>query len=231
MQWYNRPNGAAGDSMTDIGALALIGGYDCAAHVRACQDADGRMRRHPTMNSSDYSRDHIVSLCFYTLWSGDKDPLSKFLSYTLKHGGRFCEGTIGQSLINPIVLSCCYSILGNNIKAALLDVVNIPVLLAEALTTPVGYRLILIAEVCLIKKMTTKAKIWDYILEKIYNRQPANMFYRALTGRISLQEAQEYCDNFPHALLGGVWHWNTVEPRRQATGVDLRYLPAIIRKI
>ncbi len=152
--WYTRPDGSAGDSMTCVGALALIGGYDCAAHVRACQDSNGRMRRHPTMMDSSYSRDHVVSLCFYSLWSGDHEPLRKFLKYCLLRGGKFCEGSMGQSMLNPIVLSAILSVLGYSRLAWVLDVLNFPVLWLEAKKTKLGYRAILISEVCLIKIIT-----------------------------------------------------------------------------
>lgn len=229
--WYTRPDGSTGDSMTDIGALALIDGdYDCAEHVRACQRPDGSFFRHPTMPNSDYSRDHIVSLCNYTFWSKDREPLSKFLKYILKNKGRFCQGTVGQSMINPIILSTVLSVLGYKIVPFLLDLLNWPVLLLEAKFTKIGYRLILISEVALLKSMNSKyPAVWKFIIEACRKREPENLWYKALTGKASYDEVVGYKNSFPSDKLGGEWHWNEVG--RKATGVDLQYLVSLTRRL
>lgn len=228
--WYTRPDGSKGDSLTDIGALACIGIIH-RAHVRACQRPDGSFFRHPDMPDSGFSRDHIVSLCFYSMWSGDREPLRKFLVYCLKNWGKFSSGSIGQSMLNPIVLAAMLAILGYKRLAWCLNVFNFPVLLLEAKFTRLGYRAILVSEVALIALLTSGDNSWRLIFDILHKREPANLWYAVLAGKASAEDAEHYRENFPKERLGGVWHWNSAEQGRAATGVDLEFLPELARRL
>lgn len=229
MEWYRRPDGSTDDSLTDIGALALIGGYDSAAHVRACQRADGSFFRHPTTPDSTFSRDHLVSICFATIWTGDREPLKKFLRYSLKKGGKFGPGSIGQGMLNPVVLSAILSVLGHTRIAALLDVLNYPVLVLEALFIKLGYRSTLVSEIAVIKILTGHSpKLWRLLFSILTRRQPHNLWYRVLAGKATAKDAQDYRLSYDGPMTGR-WHWNNATD--DATGVDLAYLPHLARRL
>jgi hypothetical protein len=231
--WYRRPDGSTGDSLTDIGALALIGGYDCAAHVRACQKEDGSFFRHPEYPDSGHSRDHLISICFHTLWSGDREPLRKFLRYSLSHGFKVAEGSLTHGYLTPVVLAAILRVLGHTILAALLDVLNWPVLVLSAFILPAGFQRILLIEHSIIR-MNTGAWRWPWMLlaRLVLKREPANLFYRIVCREAGEFDALAYKSGFPRARLGGVWHWNnSVELNRPATGVDLDYAIALARRL
>jgi hypothetical protein len=231
--WYRRPDGSYGDSLTDIGALALIGGYDCATHVRACQKEDGSFFRHPDYPDSGHSRDHVVSICFYTLWSGDREPLRKFLRYSLSHGFKVAEGSLTHGYLTPVVLAAILRVLGHAFFAALLDVLNWPVLVLSAFILPAGYQRILLVEHALIRMQTGAWRYpWMLLARLVLKREPTNLFYRIVCGEANELDAIAYRDAFPRARLGGVWHWNnSVELNRPATGVDLDYAIALARRL
>lgn len=231
--WYRRPDQSWGDSLTDLGALSLIGGYDCTSHIRACQRDDGSFFRHPDFPDSDFSRDHVVSICFYTLWSGDREPLRKFLAYTLKSGGKVAEGSLTHGYLTPVVLAAILRVLGHTFLATLLDVLNWPVLVLSALFLKPSYRLILLAEHALIR-LQTGAWRWPWMLlaRLVLKKEPGNLFYRIVCGDASEIDAIGYRDAFPRDRLGGVWHWNNpTDPQRPATGVDLEYLVHLARRL
>jgi hypothetical protein len=231
--WYRRPDGSWGDSATDIGALALIGGYDCAAHVRACQREDGSFFRHPDYPESDWSRDHTVSICFYTLWSGDREPLRKFLRYSLSHGFKVAEGSLTHGYLTPVVLVAMLRVLGHTFFAALLDVLNWPVLVLSAFILPAGYQRILLVEHALIRMQTGAWRYpWMLLARLVLKREQTNLFYRIVCREANELDAVAYRDAFPRDRLGGVWHWNnSVELNRPATGVDLDYAIALARRL
>jgi len=231
--WYRRPDGSTGDSLTCVGALALIGGYDCAAHVRACQREDGSFFRHPDFPESCFSRDHLISVCNFTMWSGDREPLRKFLRYSLSHGFKVAEGSLTHGYLTPVVLAAILRVLGHTFFAALLDVLNWPVLVLSAFILPAGFQRILLIEHSIIRMNTGAWRYpWMLLARLVLKREPANLFYRIVCGEANELDAVAYRDAFPRDRLGGVWHWNNpTDPTREATGVDLDYAIALARRL
>jgi hypothetical protein len=233
MQWYRRPDGSFGDSLTDVGALSLIGGYDCAAHVRACQRADGSFFRHPDYPDSGMSRDHLISICHYTAFSGDREPLKKFLSYSLRNWGKVAEGSLTHGYLTPVVLAAILAVLGHKKLSALLDLINWPVMLLSALILKPSYMLILLCEHSLLRILSGRARWpWMLLARLVLRKEPTNLYYRIVCGEAGEFDALAYMSGFPRARLGGVWHWNNPsDPQRQATGVDLEYVIHLARRL
>jgi hypothetical protein len=215
--------------MTDIGALALIGGYDCAAHVRACQRENGSFFRHPDYPDSDFSRDHLISVCNFTMWSGDRDPLRKFFRYTISHGFKVANGSLTHGHLTPVVLAAILRVLGHTFFAVLLDVLNYPVLILSAFILPAGYQRILLVEHSIIR-MHTGAWRWPWMIlaRIVLKHETNNIFYRIVCEEAAKLEAISYRDCFPRDRIGGEWHWNNpTDPQRTATGIDLEYAIAL----
>jgi hypothetical protein len=257
MTWYTRPNNSKGDSLTDVGALALIGGYDCASHIRACQSPTGRMFRHPDIyaqhkdcctgltscngHETTFSRDHTISLINYTIFSGDKAPLRKFFWFTIRNFGQHSGGTIGQRMQNVntyasmcLALGGAYYLLG-----LLLSLLTIPALYFAAKNLEIGYRVILAAEFALVYYMTYPkflTPILRCIPRMCYKRQPSNLYYEVVTAIIDGRYpsylgpmATTYAWRQQMSGLDGLWLWTDPESGRKGTGVDVQYIQELIR--
>ena len=257
MSWYTRPHNAHGDSLTDVAALALIGGYDCASHVRACQAPSGRMFRHPTVydahkdcctgltscqgHITQFSRDHTVSLINYTIFSKDKEPLRKFFWFTIRNFGRHSGGSIGQSMQNVNTYASMLLALGGAyyIFGLLLSFLTIPALYLAAKKLEIGYRVILAAEFALIYYMTYP-KFLTTILRCIprmcYKRQPSNLYYEVVTAIIDGRDpaylapmATTYAWRQQMSGIDDLWLWSDTDGNRKGTGVDVQYVQELIR--
>ena len=257
MTWYTRPNNSTGDSLTNIGALALIGGYDCASHVRACQVPSGRMYRHPdlkakhevccagTTTCGDHggtlSRDHTVSLIFYTLYSGDKEPLRKFFWFTIRNFGQHSGGTIGQRMQNVQSYAAMLLALGDAyyIFGLLLSLLALPVLYLSAKKLDIGYRLVMVAEYALLYWLTYP-KWFRPTLKGLpiicYKRQPTNLYYEVVTAMCEGRNPS-YLTPLANQIswnqaLHGVdesWYFTNPDDGRKGTGIEGQYILALIK--
>lgn len=239
--WYNRPNSDGGDSLTDVAALALIGGYDCAKHIRACQRPDGSIFRHPNLPESTLSRDHTISLCNYTTFSQDKEPLRKFFWYCVRHGGKMCPGSVGQSMQNLYTWTCMLMALGGFYRfiGTCLSLICVLFLPISAKFLPVGWRLIMVSEYILIFRLNTPRVLhylYHFVSKMVLKRQDCNLFYEVvdnicthtdseyLTPRVNTcKMTQDWlgCDNS--------WLWCDPRDGRHGTGVDVQYILALIK--
>lgn len=257
MAYYARPNSSKGDSMTDVGALALIGDYDCASHIRACQRADGRMYRHPDFytkhvgcgvgnhgcdsHECTMSRDHTIALCNYSLFSQDLTPLRRFFWYCIRHFGRMGPGTMGQSMQNLNTLACMLLALGGfgYVIGLVLALISLPFLYLSGIKLEVGYRTIMVSEIILIYWLTMP-KLFKPLLtpvaKAVYLRQPANCYYKLvyfLCANINTYEIVSENDTFMHKQVDGLddsWVWTNPCDGRKGTGVDVAYLYALISR-
>ena len=256
MEWYKRPGGAVGDSLTEIGALALIGNYDCKSHIEACQSPDGRMFRHPEMkerheicfagtatcgeHGGTMSRDHTVSLINYTIFSKDKEPLRKFFWFTIRNFGRHSGGSIGQSMQNVNSYASMLLALGGAyyIFGLLLSFLTIPALYLAAKKLEIGYRVILAAEFALIYYMTYPkflTPILRCIPRMCYKRQPSNLYYEVVTAIIDGRDpaylapmATTYAWRQQMSGIDDLWLWSDTDGNRKGTGVDVAYIQKLI---
>jgi len=256
--WYNRPNQSKGDILTDAAALALIGGYDCASHIRACQSPSGRMYRHPDLKAEHevccagnrtcgghggtFSRDHTIALCNYTVFSEDKVPLRKFFWYTVRNFGRHSGGTIGQSMQNFNTYASMLLCLGGAyyIFGLLLSLFCLPFLYLSAKNLAVGYRIIMTTEIALLFYMLYP-KFLTPLLRPIprmcYKRQPSNLYYWVCTAIIDgrnpgyLRTMAMKCMWNQHMYgTDDSWLWTDTDDGRKGTGVDVAYIFALISK-
>ena len=257
MNWYRRPGGDINDSLTDIGALALVGDYDCAAHIRACQLPSGQMFRHPERReqhgvccaenhtcgsvSGTLSRDHTIALCNYSLFSQDLTPLRRFFWYCIRHFGRMGPGTMGQSMQNLNTLACMLLTLGGfgYVIGLVLALISLPFLYLSGTKLEVGYRTIMVSEIILIYWLTMP-KLFKPLLtpvaKAVYVRQPANCYYKLvyfLCANINTYEIVSENDTFMHKQverLDSSWLWTNPGDGRKGTGVDVAYLYALISR-
>jgi hypothetical protein len=233
-----------GDSLSDIGAFGLLAPKAARKQLEACQDTNGRLFRHPDRlrefkrgqalglperDEADFSRDHVLSLCFASLWSGDskiRDLCRNFLWYSLRNYGRFCPiGNNGQSRHNmgsfaALLLASGYKGLGT-----LCYVLHILWLLVAVKYTPVGYQLVLCSEHALIA--------WKFgglprfavqrIFDICYAKEPTNLWYEfwALQGlsKIGKLRLRALWEKWTPAAAKRGWCWT--EAGRPGTGVDL----------
>jgi hypothetical protein len=256
MVWYTRPNDSKGDSLTDIGALTLIGGYDCASHVRACQSPSGRMYRHPDLKAAHevccagnqtcgdhagtFSRDHTLSIVHYTIFSGDKVPLHKFFWYTIRNFGQHSGGTIGQRMQNVNTYASMLLALGGAyyIFGLLLSFLTIPALYLAAKKLEIGYRVILAAEFAFIYYMTYPkflTPILRCIPRMCYKRQPSNLYYEVVTAIIDGRDpaylapmATTYAWRQQMSGIDDLWLWSDTDGNRKGTGIDVAYIQKLI---
>jgi hypothetical protein len=123
-------------------------------------------------------------------------------------------------------------VLGHSFIAALLDIVNWPVLMLSAAILPAGYQRILLVEHCILRMETGAARWpWKTLARFVLWREPQNLFYRIVCGRALEFDAIAYKAGFDRARIGSVWHWNNpTDPKRHATGVDLDYAIALARR-
>jgi hypothetical protein len=236
------PNSGLGDTLTDVGALGLLVPKYAIRHLQACQDAQGRLYRHPSRlgvpgEAGDFSRDHILSICFASIYSGYPDVARKFLQFVLMNFGRFCEGPIGQSLINigalAALLIACDRILYRPI-AAILYLFHIIILYITVRQVEVGYRITLHVEHCLLaRKAGLPWFLLRPIIRKALEREPGNLFYEwahhtAQGQALPPLAKKRLLIKWTTWKKPGGTHWHWTEPtnpkRRAPTGVDLCYL-------
>jgi len=237
IKWYYRLGGS-GDSMTDIGALSLIGTYPfIKEHVRACQAPSGRMYRHPdillahigcgngnngcTEHSCSFSRDHTIALCNCTIFSKDNEVLKKFFWHCVRHFGRMGPGTMGQSMQNVNTIATMLLSIGGiyAIPGFILALICMPFLYLASRRLPIGYKLIMVAEFTLIFTLTTHKCfhwIWALLAKSVLKRQPSNLYYQIVekitTHQKTTQLMRHSLDMYKYIQLrdghDGLWLWN-----------------------
>lgn len=245
-----------GDSFTDVGALGLILPKYCCRHVAACQLPSGRMLRHPDriveynkdliagspeQEKYDFSRDHILAMSFAALWSRNpelRQVCRRFFWYIVRHGGRFCPGTVGQGVVNPGVLAALLMACGGLFwfLGALLYLVYIPWLHVSVNYAEKGYVRILHAEHAIIAWRFGGIPLFavQRIFNKCYEQEPQNLFYefwanRGLSKLSSLRLRTMWANWTPAGGKRG-WAWTQADGR-PGTGIDLLYLMRLAGKI
>jgi hypothetical protein len=187
-------NGEAGDAMSANAAMAAWNPRDvrCLNYVDASFRGDRPFRSpehaaNPNVDlENSFSRDHCLSLAWYSLFTGDKLPLEKIARYAASHRLKIGEeGSYSQHGLTPNVMWAFASV-GARVPwyfRVWPSVVIAGIQLASAKTVAVGYRLNLCAEMALLAKLTGK---WNWVWEKVAHicaeRQPENLYYRYIAG-------------------------------------------------
>jgi hypothetical protein len=233
-----------GDAATDAGALALLEPAVARKHFEASQLPSGRLLRHSDRLNEylradaigklderySYSRDHSISLCWYSLWSGDTSIARKFLWWSIKGLGRFCPGTVGQGCHNPGSFAALLLASGFKLLGTLLYLVYLPWLLLTVGRSPAGYVLVLYSEHAIIMgKFSYIPWAWVRpILIKCYEKERCNMWYELwATGSLSTVSKVRLLKlwhNWVPAYGKGGWLFTYPTDGRRGTGIDLVYL-------
>jgi hypothetical protein len=191
---YITKNGDAGDAMSANAAMAAWNPRDvrCLNYVDASFRGDRPFRSpehaaNPNVDlNNSYSRDHCLSLAWYSLFTGDTTPLEKIARYAASHRLKIGEeGSYSQHGLTPNVMWAFASV-GARVPwyfRVWPSVVIAGIQLASAKTVAVGYRLNLCAEMALLAKLTGQ---WNWVWEKVAHicaeRQPENLYYRYIAG-------------------------------------------------
>ena len=261
MNWYRRLGDSGDSwtdigALALIGTYPLI-----KEHTRACQAPSGRMYRHPDIllahighgtgnkgcaeHSCSFSRDHTIALCNYTVFSKDNEVLKKFFWHCIRHGGRMGPGNMGQSMQNVNTFAAMLLSIGGiyAIPGFILALICVPFLFMASHKLPIGYKLIMVAEFTLIFTLTTYKCfhwIWALLAKSVLKRQPDNLYYQVVN---SLTTNKKVTDGMYRQLNthkfnqlkdghDGSWLWNDpFEPGRQGTGIDVKYVEAIMEKL
>ncbi len=241
-----------GDSLTDIAALSPLLTKYSKKHISKCQEPSGRMLRHPDRldtctkchgdivnkygertrcdDHCDFSRDHVVSLCFYSLWTNDPEHARKFLWYIIPRFGKFGSGSMGQSMINLPALAALMLAAKIPLIGDILYLICLIYFYISSAYTTVGYRLILNAEHALIMERFTG--IPKFLVQPIYwncyRRQKSNLFYEFLYyGQLTTlgeKRLWNYWDNWKSQYGTKGWLWTDPSDGRKGTGADIAYL-------
>lgn len=252
--WNNNwctKNGDLGDAMSANAALALVLPKDRRIDDFVSKSFIGqRPYRSPihAQNSNigqetSFSRDHCLSLAWYSLWSGHCWPLISISQYANAHYLKIGkEGSYSQHGVTPNVmwafsvvcerngeengLPWYYSIWPSRLIAS--------IQLISAKSVAVGYRLNLCAEMALLAKITNKwNSTWQKVADTCAMRQPDNLYYKYVQGRHNTAELQNELQNLMHNYEPShewCWCWmnKNADGKLLACGQDLLLLDKIL---
>lgn len=252
IQYYSRPLCDLGDAWTLNAAMALVDPVSAKRFADNSIATDGRPFRSPLhlqrfesgdkasdVTSNSFSRDHVISLLFYTIWSKDPIPLSKIWEYATSNNLKVCTGTSSQCLLTPAMLDQIGDVFAYLNKPrpwqtkvpgaanAIVQIASIPSISSWQLT--------LAAEHVLIKTVTGNLNsTWSSLAENILEKVPNNLFYRfvrdaATSNTEDIKVVGEELAKTMEAFKtpGKQWFWNDQNPDT-ATGVDLIFLAKLI---
>jgi hypothetical protein len=253
MSWfYKRPLGSTGDSLTDIGAMSSWRAAQAVFFIYACQREDGRMYRHPQIklehadhsqgvtgcedHSCTFSRDHTISFLNYTLFFNDRTPLKRFWLFLLRHGFQHSNGTVGQRYQNLNTIMCILVVLYGFIGLFLWPFCA-PALYIAARKQRIGYRLVMVAEICLLLRLALP-KVWIPGLKQIsatcFARQPVNTYYGAVAmlcgNKVDINSLYKQLLIYEAKGKDDSWLWSDPEDGRLGTGVDRAYVRWLLNK-
>jgi hypothetical protein len=253
--WINNmctKNGSLGDAMSANAALALVTPADKRIDDFVTKSFIGERPFRSPAHASDpsvdlthsFSRDHCLSLAWYSLWSGKTWPLLSISRYANKNRLKIGkEGTYSQHGVTPNVMwafnAVCeqyetegelpwYYIIWPSWVIALIQ-------LLSARTVLVGYRLNLCAEMALFARITGKWNwIWQKVADKCVERQPENLYYQFIQNRRNASEIQKDLEVLMETFTMDhewCWCWMTIDEngKLKACGQDLLLLEKLLR--
>jgi hypothetical protein len=240
-------NGQLGDAMSANAAMALVTPNDSRIHGFVKYSFIGNRpyrspihAQHPELHNpaETFSRDHCLSLAWYTLWSGNSEPLIKICNYAKDNKFKVgAEGTYSQMGLTPNVLwafgAICQDVpwwckIFPSFLIAMLQYI-------QARSVPVGYRLNLCAELTLMAKLTGKYNwLWGKVAALCYKRQPENLYYAYIAGvdkSIILPQLEEHILTYVPAD-DWCWCWMNKDANGhlQACGPDLAMLYLLLSR-
>jgi len=250
-QWTTK-NGAPGDAMSANAAFAAAFPLDDRPkkYVDASFIGDRPFRsplhvKDPNVDlENSFSRDHTLSLCWYSLWSGDMSPLQKISRYASSHWLKIGkEGSYSQHGLTPNVMwamhSVCKFYRDNSMPwyyKTWPSVSIAAIQLASAKSVKVGYRLNLCGELSLIARITGQWNgTWQKVIDTCVERHPENLYYLYIQGKTSetyirAQLAREVAAYQP----SDQWCWNnfekTSEGRLLACGQELLLMDSLLNR-
>lgn len=188
-------NGQLGDAMSANAAMALVTPRDSRIHGFIQHSFIGNRpyrspihAQHPELHNpaETFSRDHCLSLAWYTLWSANPTPITKVCNYAIANKLKVgAEGTYSQMGLTPNVMwafgaatkdAPWWCKIWPSFLIAMLQYL-------QAKTVPVGYQLNLCAELALMAKLTGNWNwVWGKVAETCYARQPENLYYAYVAG-------------------------------------------------
>lgn len=187
---------------------------------------------------NSFSRDHCLSLVWYSLFTGDRSPLERIARYASAHRLKIgAEGSYSQHGLTPNVM-WAFHVAGAWLPwyyRVWASFVIALIQLLSARTVPASYRLNLCGEMALLAKLTGRWNfIWQRVADVCERKQPNNVYYQFVAGRKSKQEmlaqleslASNYKPNHEWA-----WCWmNFEDGRLLACGPEMMMLEVLIRK-
>lgn len=251
---YTSKGGETGDAQSANAAMALVTPQDARIHRYVNESfIEFRPFRSP-LHAKDpnvdlthsFSRDHMLSLVWYSAWSSMRWPIlfmAKYISMNKMKIGK--EGTYSQHGVTPNVLWAMNSI-GNKFGP---NKVSLPwyykiwpsiiiafIQLLSAKSVRVGYKLNLCGELALIAKLTGQ---WNWVWEKVIltciKRHPENLYYQYIQGNrnewLIRKELEAHIETFQ---MSHEWCWcwmnKTPDGKLLACGQDLLFLKALMDK-
>lgn len=249
---YSRPDCDLGDSMTLVGVMARVQPEQAKEQLAASIDTDGRPFRSPShlqryrsgdqgddVRDRSFSRDHVVSILFYTVFTKDPYPLIQVWNYAIKHDMKVCPGSTSQCSLTPAMLDQigdAFAFCGKERPwqtrvpgaiSAVTQMISVPSISSWQLT--------LAAEHILLKTITGNLnEAWQSLAEQIEKKSPQNLFYRF----VKIASHGESASPLVSPLLeqmkqwevpGKQWYWND-QNIQTATGYDLFLLADLIQR-
>jgi hypothetical protein len=245
LNWYRgkwiTKNGQLGDAHSANAAMALVTPKDQRVHEYVAfsfrKERPFRSPVHAADPNTDliasFSRDHVLSLCWYSMWSSKCWPLSYIAHYAAHHKLKIgAEGTYSQHGLTPNIMWAMHVVCHHHGQPLpwwfsiwpgfIIAIIQ----LISARTVAVGYRLNLCAEMAMLARVTGRWNwIWQRVANKCVERQPENLYYRLAAGEDRDKIRQEL-----EVLMGdykpsGDWCWcwmaRAKDGRLKACGPDL----------
>jgi hypothetical protein len=248
--WYSRPNCDMGDSWTLLAAMARIEPETARLQANASIADDGQPFRSPAhlerfisgnraddVTANAFSRDHVISLLFYTVWTKDSDPLNRVWDWAKQHDLKVCDGSASQCALTPAVLDQigdAFAYCGESrpwqtrvpgAASAVVQMISMPSISSWQLT--------LAAEHVLLKTVTGHLDLsWQELSGQVVRKNPSNLFYKYVDLAANGKDVNELVS--PLSILigkfhspGKSWFWND---SKDATGYDYILLADLIIK-
>jgi len=186
------------------------------------------VKRGGTVSSScDFSRDHIISILFYTLVSKDAVPLKKVLGYAEDHNFKFCPYSVNQCAFTPSILDAVGDVLAH-VGESRPWYTHVPGVAVAAVTkiateTVDGYQMTLCFELALLKAKTGHLNSeWIKMAKTGYDRFKHNLYYAYVYRLVADDLTDKALDSIREKLesmmeiyiekpVAKAWVWNKTE--------------------